>query len=182
MTIRSGAEVTCLFTNAFIPRGAISLAKITEGNTGTTSFQVTPVTGKPAHYVQIAVSSRIGVPVDAVHVGPTDATDHLRLGAHRIIEQHPHDIPAGGWTLTKVVCNGVDVPFAQGIVVTLTRSQPSARCVFTDTFTRTPPPEPPPEPPAPPPPEPLPRPDRTPTSRAHRTPTYPSPSTPRRRP
>ncbi len=155
VTIRSGVEVTCLFTNTFMPRGSISLAKITEGNIGNTTFQVTPVTGKPAHYVQLAVSSRIGVSVDAVPASPSDATDHLRLGAYRIIEQHPHDIPAGGWTLTQVECNGVVVPFDQGtVVVTLRRSHPSARCVFTDTFTRTPPPQPPPEPPAPPPPEP----------------------------
>lgn len=155
VTIRSGAEVTCLFTNTFIPRGSISLLKVTKGATGTTSFQVTPLSGKPAQYLQTATTTTQGVPAHATPNTSADATDHLRLGSYRIVEQAPASTPAGGWTLTSVECNGSPFPFAEGATtVTLTISQPSLVCVFTNTFTPTPPPEPPPEPPAPPPPEP----------------------------
>ncbi len=155
VTIVSGAATTCLFTNTFIPRGVISLAKITLGNIGRVNFQVSSVSGPPADFLQTALTSRIGVPADAVPLSPADATDHLRLGSYRILEQHPADSPAGGWSITLVECNGVPVPFDQGVVaVRLTRSAPSQRCVFTDTFTRNPPPEPPPGPPEPPPPDP----------------------------
>lgn len=153
--ITSGGHVTCVFTNRFIPSGSISLAKITHGATGKASFQVEPVSGSPVQYLQTATTTTQGVAADAVPNTPKDATDDLRLGTYRIIEQHPADIPAGGWTLTQVECNGVMVPFEQGTIeITLTREHPAVRCVYTDTFTPTPPPEPPPEPPAPPPPKP----------------------------
>ena len=45
--IRSGESVVCTFVNGFVPRGSISIAKITEGGIGTTLFMVTPATGPP---------------------------------------------------------------------------------------------------------------------------------------
>jgi hypothetical protein len=153
--ITSGTQVSCTFTNVFIPKGSISLAKITKGATGKVNFQVEPVSGTPAQFLQTATTTSEGVPAGATPNTPADATDHLRLGSYRITEQAPAS-EAGHWTLTQVECNGELVPFDQGTAeVTLTRSKPDVRCVYTDTFTRTIPPEPPPEPPAPLPPDPL---------------------------
>jgi uncharacterized repeat protein (TIGR01451 family) len=156
VTVRSGAQVTCVFTNAFSPRGSISLAKITKGATGTASFLVQPVSGKPAQYLQTATTTSEGVAADATPNTPADRTKRLRLGTYRITEQPPLSTPAGDWTLTQVECNGVLVPFAQGsIQVMLSTSQPSLRCVYTDVFSTTPAPEPGPEPPEPLPPNPI---------------------------
>jgi uncharacterized repeat protein (TIGR01451 family) len=153
VTVTSGAQVSCQFTNVFIPRGSISLAKITEGATGTVAFLVEPVSGN-AQYLQTATTTSQGVAANAVPNTPADATDRLRLGSYRIVEQGPPSTPSGGWTLMSVTCAGVLLPFSQGAtVVTLTSAQPSVRCVYTDSFTATPEVEPGPEPPEPLPPE-----------------------------
>ncbi len=155
VTIPIGEPVICTFTNALIQKGSISLAKITKGATGTASFQVEPTSGTPAQYLQTATTTAPGVAADAVPDTPADKTNRLRLATYRIIEQPPFSTPANAWTLTQVECNGVLVPFAQGTAeVTLTKADPNERCVFTDVFSSTPPPEPGPQPPEPLPPEP----------------------------
>jgi uncharacterized repeat protein (TIGR01451 family) len=155
VTITSGKSAICTFTNALIQKGSISLAKITEGATGTASFQVEPTSGTPAQYLQTATTTTPGVAADAVPDTPADKTNRLRLATYRIIEEPPFSTPANAWTLTQVECNGVLVPFAQGTAeVTLTKADPNERCVFTDVFSSTPPPEPGPQPPEPLPPEP----------------------------
>jgi uncharacterized repeat protein (TIGR01451 family) len=157
VTVVSGQGVSCRFTNQFTPNGAISLAKITKGATGSVKFQIERVSHIPSQYLQTATTTRQGVAANAVPTTPAGATDHLRLGTYRITEQAPPSEPAGGWTLTLITCNGVPMPFEQGsTLVTLTSSSPSGHCVFTDTFSRHPEPEPEPEPPAPPPPPPSP--------------------------
>jgi uncharacterized repeat protein (TIGR01451 family) len=165
VTIASGAQVTCLFTNAFTPRGSISLAKVTVGGTGSASFQVEPTFGEPATYLSTATTTSEGVAADAVPDTPADATDRLDLGTYRITEQPPLATHAGDWTLVQVECNGELMPFTQGSTeVTLTRAQPAQRCAFSDSLSATPAPEPGPEPPEPLPPEPpvppLPDPDQ----------------------
>ena len=155
VTITSGQQVSCQFTNRFTPKGAISLSKITEGATGKVVFQVERASTIPAQYVQTATTTRPGVAADAVPETPADATDRLRLGTYRVTEQAPPGADAEGWTLTLVTCNGVVMSFEQGsLLISLTRSEPRVRCVFTDTFTSKPPPEPGPESPEPPPPDP----------------------------
>jgi uncharacterized repeat protein (TIGR01451 family) len=157
--VTSGGQSSCVFTNVFIARGSISIAKISNGATGTVGFLITPLGGMPAQYLQTATTKTQGVAAAAVPNTPADATDQLRLGSYRIVEQQSAALPATGWALTSVVCGGMLVPFSQGAaVVTLTRAQPGLHCVFTDAFTPTPPPEPPPEPPGPLPPEPPPPP------------------------
>ena len=105
--------------------------------------------------MQTATTTTPGVAADAVPDTPADKTNRLRLATYRIIEQPPFSTPANAWTLTQVECNGVLVPFAQGTAeVTLTKADPNERCVFTDVFSSTPPPEPGPQPPEPLPPEP----------------------------
>jgi uncharacterized repeat protein (TIGR01451 family) len=153
VTIASGQGVSCRFINRFTPAGAISLAKITKGATGTVKFQIERVSRIPSQYLQTATTTKQGVAANAMPNTPANATDHLRLGTYRITEQAPPSDPAGGWTLVLVTCNGVPMPFEQGsTLVTLTSSRPSVHCVSTDVFSSHPPPEPPPEPPAPPPP------------------------------
>jgi len=157
VTIESGQGVSCRFTNQFTPAGAISLAKITEGATGSVKFQIERVSRPPSRYLQTATTTTQGVAAEAVPTSPANATEHLHLGTYRITEQTPASGPAGGWTLTLITCNGDPMPFAQGsILVTLTSSSPHVHCVFTDSFSRHPPPPPEPEPPAPPPPPPNP--------------------------
>ena len=159
VTLKSGEVLACVFTNQFTPAGSISIAKVTQGATGTASFLVEPLQGTPAQHLQTATTTAQGVAADATPNTPADSTDHLRLGSYRIIEQSPESTPAGAWALTSVLCGGQVQPFAQGSTdIRLTRTQPAARCVFTDTFTPNPPPEPPPEPPEPLPPEPTPPP------------------------
>ena len=155
VTIRSGAQVTCVFTNTFTPRGSIAITKVTQGGVGRTGFEITPLQGTPATYLQSATTTHPGVAAAAHPHTSQDATDHLELGSYRIVEEPPASGPAGHWTLTGVRCNRVDVPFAEGgLVVTLTRHAPAVHCEFTNELQRHPPPEPPPEPPAPPPPNP----------------------------
>ena len=147
-----GPPVVCTFVNEFVPRGSISIAKITEGSTGTASFKVAPDSGPPTQYLQTATTTTPGVAADATPNRPADATDHLRLGTYHIVEQPPLT-SAGDWTLTAVVCNGVAIPFAQGTAtIMLTRKVPDVHCVFTNAFSATPPvlPNPTPIPPQPP--------------------------------
>jgi uncharacterized repeat protein (TIGR01451 family) len=144
--IRSAQTTNCTFVNVFIPRGSISIAKITYGATGTAAFLVTPFTGSPAAFSQRATTTTSGVPADAIPDTPADATGHLRLGRYTIAEQSPPSNPADAWAVTSVECNGVLQPFDDGAVtVNLTRKQPGVHCAFSDTFTPNPPP-PPPEP------------------------------------
>ena len=139
--VAAGESVSCTFVNAFVPKGSISLAKVTEGGTGTASFLVFPAHGSAAQYLQHATTKAAGVAADAVPVGPADATDHLPLGPYWIVEQPPTGKPADGWTLRDVRCDGVLVPFAQGATeVKLTHAHPRVRCVYTDIFSSTPPP------------------------------------------
>ena len=131
--IPAGGAVTCTFINAFVPKGSIALAKITEGGTGTASFLVFPAHGSAAQYRESATTTAPGVAVGATPNSAADATDHLPLGAYWIVEQPPAGGPASGWTLTTVRCAGVLVPFAQGAVeVELTPRTPGcAACTRT---------------------------------------------------
>ena len=114
VTIRSGAQVTCVYTNTFTRRGSIAITKVTQGGVGRTGFEITPLQGTPATYLQSATTTHPGVAAAAHPHTSQDATDHLELGAYRIVEEPPASGPAGHWTLTGVRCNRVDVPFAEG--------------------------------------------------------------------
>jgi uncharacterized repeat protein (TIGR01451 family) len=137
--IRSGQSVVCTFVNSFVPRGSISIAKITEGGVGTASFVVRPATGPPTPHLQNATTTTPGVAAEAQPQTPADATGNLRLGTYHIVEQPPLS-STGDWALTSVVCNGVAIPFAQGTAtIILTRKVPHVHCVFTNAFSATPP-------------------------------------------
>ncbi len=141
--VHSGQGSVCTFVNAFTPRGSISLAKVTFGATGTTTFLINPNRPPLAQFLQHATTTQQGVPVDAKPASAADATDHLRLGSYTIVEQAPPALEAGHWTLSSVVCNGVVEPFDQGAVtVRLTRTEPSVHCQFANVFSPKPPPDP----------------------------------------
>jgi uncharacterized repeat protein (TIGR01451 family) len=159
VTIVSGQQLTCVFTNSFTPAGSISIAKVTQGALGTVGFVVQPLQGRATQYLQSATTTAQGTPAYARPRTPADATHHLPLGSYRVIEETPPSTPAGAWQLVSVVCDQQLLGFGQGAtVVTLTPDQPSVRCVYTDLFTPTPAPEPGPQPPEPLPPEPTPQP------------------------
>jgi uncharacterized repeat protein (TIGR01451 family) len=148
--IHRGAATTCSFTNAFTPRGSISIAKITTGATGTSGFLVSSRSGVPAQYRSRATTIHSGVAASATPDTAADSTDHLALGSYAIVEELPASLPANGWELTSVDCNGTLVPFDQGSVqISLTPRQPHVHCVYRDAFTTQPPP-PDPSPPVPP--------------------------------
>lgn len=147
----------CVFTNKFIPRGSISISKVTQGATGTTQFIVSGMapTNPETPFAPPSIERRLsatttteGVPAAArPDTQGLDNTDQLRLGQYQIVEQTPNGNPAGEWTLNGVQCNGIQEPFAQGrIEVTLTRNRPHLHCVFTNIHTPHPAPEPPPGP------------------------------------
>jgi choice-of-anchor A domain-containing protein/uncharacterized repeat protein (TIGR01451 family) len=154
VTISSGSGVACSFENTFVPVGSITIHKVAYGNTGTAGFTISPVgpTAPPASYTKKAKVTQPGVPVLATG----DETDALPLGQYKIQEFAPEGTDPSGWALTSVVCGGQAGAASQGaVVVTLTSSNPSLDCVFTNTWTASPSP---PEPtrPAPPSPDPIP--------------------------
>lgn len=147
----SGPGTVCTFTNRFIPRGSISIGKITHGATGTAHFVVSGArpTADSVERPQLdrrltATTKTPGVEAAATPETPgLDSTNRLRLGQYRIMEQGPM---GHGWSLRGVRCNGVEQPFSNGsVVVTLTRDRPHLHCVFTNTFSTHPPPEPAPD-------------------------------------
>lgn len=146
VTVSARAVRACTFTNDFIPKGAISISKITRGAVGTTGFTISPLQGEAVSYEKSARTLREGEPAQA----KGDDTANLELGDYVITDLPP--APDGGaWTLTYVECDGRAMPSAQGrIEVSLTAANPHLHCVFTNSFDPTPPPPPPhPQPPSP---------------------------------
>jgi hypothetical protein len=134
-TVTAGRGVACLFTNRFVPAGALTLRKLAIGNTGTAGFLISSTAkGAASAYTQSAVVSHAGDTVLATG----DSTAHLRLGTYRITETRTAKVTGGRWTMAYVLCNGQLVGGAQGrITVTLTASTPKLDCTFVNRFTRT---------------------------------------------
>jgi uncharacterized repeat protein (TIGR01451 family) len=177
--IRRGHNTTCVFLNVFVAAGSISESKISHGATGTVSFLIGRRNGLPAQYLQHATTLEEGVPADATPNSPADSTDHLHLGRYLVAEQFPPSDRPDEWSLDAVVCNDELVPFDRGVIsITLTRRDPSAHCVFSDSFAShpEPPPEPPPVPPTPPTPPTPPRPPTPPAPPLPPAPPVPVPS------
>jgi uncharacterized repeat protein (TIGR01451 family) len=161
VTVTSGQTTTCAFVNLFIPAGAISLAKVTDGSTGSVNFLIGGHAGlQVTQYHQRATTTRQGVPAGAHPDTAADSTAHLPLGLYVIAEQATFGENPRNWNVDSVKCNGQVVPFDRGvIIVTLTPAHPRLHCVYTDRFHShptppPPPPPPPPTPPGPPPPNP----------------------------
>ena len=156
VTVTSGHTTTCAYANVFIPAGAISLAKITTGATGSVNFLIAGHTGiQVAQYHQHANTVRESVPAFAHPDASADSTAHLPLGLYVITEQPTAGENPRNWNVDSVTCNAQVVPFYRGVIaVRLTPAHPRLHCVYTDRFhanpTPPPPPVPPPSPPAPP--------------------------------
>ena len=162
VTVKSGQTSTCAYVNVFIPAGAISLAKITNGATGSVNFLIAGHAGiQVQQYHQHAKTAHQGVPAIAHPDTSTDSTTHLPLGLYVITEQPTAGENPRNWNIDSVKCNGRVVPFYRGVtVVSLTPAHPRLHCVYTDRFHANPippppPPAPPPSPPGPPPPNPV---------------------------
>lgn len=144
--IAAGEGASCTFTNLFVPRGSIEVAKETRGGVGTAAFVISPAADPTRIYEQSATTTAEEVPV----LARGDRTRPVPLGEYVIQEIEPETVK-GEWTLARVVCNGSPVPQTQGrVTIRLTPEQPRVRCVFGDQFRATPgPPAPPPDPPGP---------------------------------
>jgi uncharacterized repeat protein (TIGR01451 family) len=146
VTLPAGEGRVCTFTNTFVPRGAITISKVTRGGVGTSHFLIKRQGEEPASYQQLATTTEEGVAVRA----RGDATDHLQLGDYVIVDSPPP--PGGGnWSLDYVQCDGRALPFSQGRVeISLTAEHPRRHCTFVNRFEREPePPRPPPLDPSP---------------------------------
>jgi uncharacterized repeat protein (TIGR01451 family) len=161
VTVSSGQTTTCTFVNFFIPAGAISLAKVTDGSTGSVNFLIGGHAGlQVTQYHQHAATTRQGVPANSKPDTAADSTVHVPLGLYAIAEQPTFGENPRSWNVDSVKCNGKVVPFDRGvIIVALTPAQPRLHCVYTDRFHSAPAPPPPPPtpptPPGPPPPNPV---------------------------
>ena len=147
VTVSARQVRACTFSNDFIPKGSISISKITRGAVGTTGFIVAPLQGEATAYQQSATTVKAGQPARA----KGDDTGNLELGHYVITDLPPAPQGGGAWSLTYVECDGRAMPSTQGrIEVSLTVANPRLHCVFTNSFDPTPPPAPPqPQPPSP---------------------------------
>jgi hypothetical protein len=153
VTVSSSQTTTCVFVNVFIPAGAISLAKITTGSTGSVNFLVGGPARQIQQYHQNAQTTKQRLPASAHPNSSADSTAHLPLGLYVITEQPTAGENPRNWSVDSVKCNGQLVPFFRGaIAIRLTAAHPRLRCVYTNRFHAkpTPPPPPPPVPPSPP--------------------------------
>ena len=139
VSVSSGTGTVCTVTNTFVPRGSITIAKVTQGGLATTGFVISPAAGPPFELHQSATTTREGAP--AIAVG--DPARGLALGRYEIQETTPEPSGNGHWELTAVNCGGQYVPFAAGKAsLVLSEARPSLRCTFTNTHRPTPPLEP----------------------------------------
>ena len=151
--IRSGESVVCTFVDSFVPRGSISLAKITEGGVGTASFVVTPATGPPTPHLQNATTTSPGWrPMPSPDPGRRHRSPSPRHLSHsrtaspqlhrRLGPDHGRVQRSGDPLRSRDGDHGADPQV------------PHVHCVFTNSFSTTPkppvPPNPTPVPPVPP--------------------------------
>ena len=157
-TIPANGTQVCTFTNTFVPKGSITLRKVTLGATATTAFAISPDFGTPVTYTQSATTTHEGTPAT---LATGDDTTALPLGTYLLREMTPSPGPVPGtWRLASAICNGLPVATAGGgAAVTLTRDRPKIDCTITNEFVPGPEPPVPPNPPQPPIPTPTPLPD-----------------------
>ena len=132
VTLSSSAGTFCTWVNEFVPDGGIRIRKRTFGATGTAGFIIRRrPADTPEVYEQQATTTAEGTPVTAVG----DSTRNIALGSYDIQETGSVTSNGGRWRLETVVCNGVPVGSAQGLIrIRLTAEQPRADCLFTNRF------------------------------------------------
>jgi Domain of unknown function DUF11 len=130
VTVTPREVESCTFTNRFVPKGSITISKITRGGVGTTGFEVESVADPEASFLQLATTTEEGVAVRAEGA----STDRLKLGEYAITESPPAP-GKGEWELLEVRCDGKVVPFAEGrIEIRLRADDPHRNCVFVNRF------------------------------------------------
>ncbi|HWK29231.1 MAG TPA: DUF11 domain-containing protein [Solirubrobacter sp.] len=160
LTVSAGKGVVCLFTNRFVPAGALVVRKTTVGSTGTANFQITRDRDPSQTYSQRATTRKPLLPVPA----SGDRTSSLPLGSYTITEFGRQVRLRGYWRLDAVLCNGRPVGASMGTAkVRLTAAEPKADCTFINEFVRRTPPQPGPTPTPTPTPTPNPNPNPSPT-------------------
>ena len=138
VTVPAREALTCTFHNTFVPRGSITISKITRGAVGTSSFVVSSEDGGGEDLFLKATTTKQGEPVRA----RGDDTDSLPLGRYEILDLPPPP-GEGVWSLSRVSCDGHVVPFSQGrIELALSAANPDRHCTFLNSFDPTPPPHP----------------------------------------
>jgi uncharacterized repeat protein (TIGR01451 family) len=130
VTLAPRDTVTCTYTDALAPAaGTLAIAKTTIGGTGTFGYTVTAADPSgPAPVKATATTTKAGIEVAA---NPERIT--LPPGTYKIAETLP-SAPDGTWKLTGAQCNGVKVPAANPVTVTITAGE-GATCSFENTLT-----------------------------------------------
>ncbi len=123
-----GDVVTCTYTDAPIPLGlgTLTIAKTTQAGIGKFGYTITSAAGGSATTAS-ATTTRPGTEVLA---SPSLIT--LEPGRYEIAESLP-TASRGHWRLTGVECNGVELPAASPVSVTITASS-GTLCSFTNRF------------------------------------------------
>ncbi len=141
--VTSGESLECTFTNQFTPDGSLAVTKTTTGGVGTTDFVVTPVAdptdttvpGDVTDPVLSATTTEAGVPATATQTAGSPLNP-LALGQYSIVEEGPESSVLGAWSPVSISCNGAATdPTASDVLVTLTASDPTVTCAFTNAFT-----------------------------------------------
>jgi uncharacterized repeat protein (TIGR01451 family) len=130
VTLAPRDTVTCTYTDALAPvPGALAIAKTTIGGTGSFGYTVTAVDPSgPPPVKATATTTKAGIEVAAT---PERIT--LPPGVYKIGEALP-TVSDGAWKLTAAECNGVKLPVANPISVTISAGE-GATCSFENTFT-----------------------------------------------
>ncbi|WP_372350537.1 hypothetical protein [Streptomyces sp. KL116D] len=145
--VASVDDARCLLTNRFTPGGAINIEKVTEGGTGTFSYNVTShPRGRSTAVARTDRSTATTVVEgDPVTAHPEDdptapAADELTVDPqlqYQIQEFMPPPTAGGHWELTGVDCGETDARVdtdSATATLTLTADQPRPTCRFTNRF------------------------------------------------
>jgi hypothetical protein len=128
VSLVAGDTVTCTYVDRLVPPpGGLSLRKITHGGLGTFPFEIEPVGGGPSSNAS-ATTTTEGVAADA---DPSQVD--LDPGNYRITERLP-DSNSGNWQLSKVDCDGEELPPTDHQTVSIESGQGTI-CTYTNRFT-----------------------------------------------
>ena len=124
ITLAGGDTVTCTYTDRFaLPKGTLTVSKVTHGGVGTFDFDVTP---GDTHLTATTTQPEIAVNADQ---GPLT----LAPGSYTVTETLPSS-SAGHWSVDGADCNGQTTTGSASATVDLPTGG-SALCTFSNTFT-----------------------------------------------
>lgn len=131
VTVPARGGRACTFRNVFLPRGSITISKVTVGGVGTSSFLIATSGEEPEVFKQTATTTEVGVAARA----RGDSTARLRLGRYAIVDSPPAAAGEGERVLRYVQCDGRAIPFDQGRVeIALTVANPHRSCTFVNAL------------------------------------------------